>query len=621
MSIKQLHCPTSLFAFIYLFILGFIVSGCPGSAWEQVRDSEDVDELRHFAQLNPRDIHVADALNKIAYLEKQRAVAADTRYAYRIFLERHPDSVFAFEVKRRLEHLDFFEAQRRGTLEAVLDFLRNWPGGSYASQARKMADELHCRRLLKSEDADALTSFLAMHPDISCRGDLLARKVKLLHRRAVSSGSVAELIDFIHAHPSSGAAKEARRMLTTRRVEALVKAARFERAREFVKKQAYADQQVVLMKFIESNHLEWVLSSLDPALIRKASAGFDTGTRKRLRKRAFRISARRRAYRRLTEATAVLRRPLVSQSVGDTTRVDPRLRWLDAQRLALSPEEETAEFLLDLLGDSFLQVRKTALESLKTAVASLGAVRADIWLAEKKAQLIPKATSGILLCKVAALEELSGRPEQALKLLEEETQSRENPDPFTLYHAARLAVRLEQNNRAATLTSRLSWALARLFRQRVQAWEGLRGSERGWLTLRQIYGARTLWREALAPWLSKAHPNPAEDLLGNWLQRSREDLKTLEAWFEEEERKWALSHKDYTGCSTPDPEFAASLKKSAAEERDAVFLLSALVFVSEARRTLSWTACCHPRRPTRRLAATLPIITGFLLSTRPGKNL
>jgi len=605
---------------ISLILYVFILPGCPASAWDQVRDSDDVDDLRQFVQLNPRDIHVADALNKIAYLEKQRAVAADTRYAYRMFLERHPDSVFAFEVKRRLEHLDFFEAQRQGTLEAVLDFLRTWPGGSYASQARKLADGQYCQRLMKSEDADALTSFLAMHPDISCRNDLLAQKVKLLQQRAVNSGSVAKLIEFIDAHPSAEAAKEARGILATRRVEALIRASRFNTAREIVRKHAFSSQHDALTKQIEESRREWVRSSLDPDLIRKSAATFDPESQKQLRRWAARISARRRTYRRLAEATDVLRRPLVEQSIGDTTLVDPRLRWLDAQKLALSPEEETAEFLLDLLGDSFLQVRKVAMNSLATVVASLGSVRAEIWLAEKKAQLVPKATTGILLCKVAALEELSGQPEQALKLLEEEAQSREDPDPFSLYHAAHLAVRLGQNNRAATLTYRLSQALERFFRQRVQAWEALRGSERGWLSLRQIFGARTLWRDALSPYLSGSSLTPAEDLLGNWLERSRGDLKTLEAWFDEEERKWAQNHQDYAACSAPDPATAVSTGRADAE-REAVAMLSAFVYLAEARRTLAWTTCCHPRQATRRLAAILPQITGFLLSCLPGKNL
>lgn len=602
-----------------MVLFAFLLSGCPGSAWDQVRDSEDVDDLRAFVQLNPRDIHVSDALNKIAYLEKQRAVAADTRYAYRMFLERHPDSVHAFEVKRKLEHLDFFEAKRQGTLEAMLDFLRTWPGGSYDSQARELADGLYCKKYLQSDDVDALSAFLTIHPDISCHGDLLSLEVKLRHQRAVSSGSAAELIEFIHAHPSASAAKEARGMLATRQVEALVEAARFNRAREVVGKQAYSSQHAGLIKLIEASRLEWVQSSLDPALMRKSAATFDPETRKQLRRRAAKISARRRTYRKLADAVAVLRRPLVEQTIGDTTIVDPRRRWLDAGRLALSPEEETAEFLLDLLGDSFLQVRRVALESLRTVVASLGKVRAEIWLAKKKAQLVPKATTGILLSKVAALYELSGQPEEALKRLEEEAQSQENPDPFALFHAARLAVRLGQKNRAATLTDRLSRALTGFFRQRTQAWEGLRGSERGWLTLRQIYGARTLWREALSPYSPGGLP-AAEDLLGNWLERSRTDLKTLEAWFEEEERKWSLNHKEYTPCRTPDPAAAPPGEHEAAE-RDAVSLLSAFISLAEARRTVAWTACCHPRRSTRLLALTLPQITGFLLSGLPGKNL
>ena len=620
MSIKRLHYPTYLLTLICLILFGLFFTGCPASAWDQVRDSEDVDELRAFVQLNPKDIHVSDALNKIAYLEKQRAVAVDTRYAYRMFLERHPDSVHAFEIRRRLEHLDFSEAKRQGTLEAMLDFLRTWPGGSYDSQARELADQLYCKKFLKSGDVDALSSFLVMHPEISCHGELLSREVKLRHQRAVSSGSVADLIEFIHAHPAAEAVKEARGMLAARRVEALIQAARFAAAREVVRKHAFTSQHDKLNGQIEAARLEWVRSSLDPVLIRKSAASFDPDVHKQLRRWAAKLSTRRRTYRKLAEATALLRRPLVAQSTGDTTLVDPRLRWLDARRLALSPEEETAEFLLDLLGDSFLQVRRVALESLEQVTASLGRVRSEIWLAQKKAQLVPKATTGILLCKVAALYELSGLPEEALKLLEEEAQSQEDPDPFALYHAARLAVRLGQNNRAATLTHRLSLALARFFKQRVQAWEGLRGSERAWLTLRQIYGARTLWREALAPFLSGGKLTPARDLLGNWLETARSDLKILEAWFEEEERRVTLQSREYTVCRAPDPETAAALKM-AARERDAVLLLSACWSLPEARRILAWTACCHPRQKTRLLAATLPNSAGFILYSLLGKNL
>ena len=603
-----------------LIIFGLVSSGCLGSAWDQVRGSEDVDELREFVQLYPRDIHVSDALNKIAYLEYQRAVAADSRYAYQMFLERHPDSVHAFEVRRRLEHLDFFEARKRGTLEAVLGFMRTWPGGSYDSQARKLADGLYCEKFQQSDDVDALAAFLTRHPDISCHGKLLSLEIKLRHRRAVSSGSAADLIEFIHAHPSSGAAQEARSMLAAQRVNALIRASRFAVAGEVVKKHAYSSQHASLIKRIERARLEWVRSSLDPALIRKSAATFAPEDKKRLRRWAARISARRRKYRRLAEATALLRSPLAEKAVGDTTAVDPRLRWLDASRLALSPEEETAEFLLDLLGDSFLQVRKVAFESLKPVVAGLGRVRAEVWLAHKKSQMVPKATTGILLGKVAALYEFSGQPETSLKLLEEEAQSQENPDPFSLYHAARLAGELGQNNRAANLTHRLSQALNRFFNQRVEAWAGLRGSERGWLTLRQIYGIRSLWREALAPYQPGGNLLPAEELLGNWLQRSRNNLKKLETWFEEEERKWILQNQDYTACRAPDPA-ATAARAHAAKEQEAVFLLAAFVSLPEVRRTVAWTACCHPRRSTRLLAQILPQIIGVITSGPPGKNL
>jgi hypothetical protein len=613
MSIKLPHCPTSIFALICTILCAFIFSGCPASAWEQVRVSEDVNELRAFIRTSPNDIHVSDALRKIAYLEYQRAVATDTHYAYRMFLERHTSSVHAFEVKRRLEHLDFLEAKRQGSLEAVLDFMRTWPQGNYNSKAQKLADGLYCKRFLESNDPDSLSAFLAVHPNVSCRGDLLSLRVNLLFEGAVRSGSVAKLIEFIHAHPSASVVKEARSMLTRKQVEALVRAARFEEAQKVVKKHAYSSQHAALMNLIGKARIEWIRSSLDPALIRKLAASSDPGSKKELRRWAGKIAARRRTYRSLAKATAQLRSPLVEAAIGDTTAVDPRLRWLDADRLALSPEEATAEFLLDLLGDSFLQVRVRSLESLQKVVAGLGKVRAEIWLVQKKAQLVPKAKTGILLYKVATLHELSGQPKEALKRLEEEIESKENPDPFVLYHAARLAGRLGQKNKAATLTRGLSEVLVRFYRQRVQAWAELYDSERGWLTLRQIYGVRSLWRKALAPYLpdksGRTSRSPAEELLGNWLERSRTDLQALDAWFEQAERKWALRNPDYVVCHAPNPDTAVT-QEHAVEERDAVLLL-ALSPMPESRRTISWAACCHPRQTTRLLAITLPQAMGF----------
>ncbi len=599
-----------------------VFAGCPATAWDQVRDSEDIDDLRAFIYHNPKDIHVPEAVRRIAYLEYRRAVAADTRYAYRMFLERHPDSVRAFEVKRRLEHLDFIRAKRQGSLEALLDFLRNWPGGSYTTKARELADGLNCQRLLKTGDPDALETFLSGHPDSSCRDQLLVLLEKLRFERAAGSGSVAGLIEFIHDHASSSLAKPARSLLTRRQVEALVRAGRFEKVRAVLKNTG-SDLQAELEGFIQNARLDWIRSSLDPALIRKSARSFDSVTGKELRRWAAKISARRRSYAKLAEATALLRDPLVPQPTGDPTVVDPRERWLDAERLALSPQEETAEFLLDLLGDSFLEVRKRALESLREVVDSLGPVRAGMWLAGKKNQLAAKAQAGILLLKLSVLHELSGRPQEALRRLEEEAGARENPDPFLLYYAAELAGRLDRKNQAATLTDRLSLALLRFHRQRLQAWEGLWDSDRGWLTLRQVFGAWSLWSEALAPYLpdenGRVRYSAAEEMLGHWLERSRKDLQALGAWLDEEERKWKLRTPAYVVCGAPGPEILA-VQKSASREWEAVVML---VFsgLPEAQRTVAWAAACHPRRSTRRLAAVMPQVAALSLFGRPGKNL
>jgi hypothetical protein len=273
----------------------------------------------------------------------------------------------------------------------------------------------------------------------------------------------------------------------------------------------------------------------------------------------------------------------------------------------MSPDEETAKYLLDLQGDSFLEVRRQALDSLRVVTSSLGKVRAETWIGKEEVILRPRAQSGLLLLKLGILYDLIGNQVEALGQIEKLLLSTEESDLFDLYLAADLARRSGKGNLSATLARKFSVVAREYSGQRIKTWSspgGLRESPSGWLSLRQLYGVINLWTDILVPFLpDKAghrRISPAENILGDWLPRAQSDLNNLSVWFNEQEQKWERIHPDYLSCSRYS-NLSAAETVNAELEKQAIFLLVLSGF-EEAATTLDFVTCCHPRPESREFA-------------------
>ncbi len=612
MSNNRLHIPT-----LYHLALGSLLSclvfshmACLTGSWDRVKESQDVDELMRFVHEFPKDPNAADALRRVELLHYRDAVAANTLYAYRLFLRRHPGSVHAIEIKHRFEDLGFEVARRENDLVALKTFLDHWPHGRFSSRAAELIVEIACKNLLGSRDPAAISKFVKTNPAAPCKDELQTLAEKLLFTRARDSGGVRELLEFIDSNPAVRFTQMARRTVVTRQVSALLKAARFEQAKRLVAGLAGAPAQSVLMKTIEQARLDWISSSFDPRAMLAELENLPADSASRVHRRAAVIQRRPRIFGPLANATGILKSPLATLA-GVADLRDPRDHWMHIDRLALLPDEQCAGLLLAALADSFLEVRRQALRSLREVLERFGEVRSESWLHAKTAAIEAKARSGALLLKLAVLRALAGDKERALEMLMRETENTGSEDIFPGYLAARLSAELDNEKRAATMAKRFSDTVRQFCNDRVTAWRegGLAGSPNGWLTLRQLFGATRLWNEVLAPFgygkVSKARISAFESFLGPWLERSGNALDATRAFLDQAESGWASSHAGYD-LSASRHGIGPRRDQAAPGEKEA---LSRLAFCGRtaALTSLSWAACCHPRKETRRLAASMKL--------------
>lgn len=608
-------------------MLGSLVEGCASTSWEYVRDSEDVDELHSYILDNRGTLWADQARQRIEMLEHRAAVREGTRYAYNLFLERHPDSVYAHQIRRRLEELEYAEVQADPDPDKLLRFLQDWPRGRLAGRVRAMLEQAWCRHWSEADDPAALSTFLDLHPAISCRSHLVQRHQELLFNAAVASEGTSGLIRFLHAYPTSGMSQRVRTLLAERLSVAYLRATLFEQAERIIKEYADSASYPGLQERVATARHAWIRASFDPPIIRASIADLvdrlGPERAERLHRWADRLEARPARYRPLAEATAVLRdaarpdpRPAASPS-------DPRERWLLADRLARLANERNADRLLSMLGDPFLEVRRRAWYGLGTLVESLGPVRADAWIARNREKLRVKARSGILLLRLAVLCRLAGERERALEHIEIMLQSAEEPDLFAHFLAVDLCVHLGKDIQAATLALQLVRRAQAFAEQRTSAWRGggagLRNDPSGWISLRQLHGLVRLWGESLAhfqpaPVGGHLQVSPVEGLLGPWVADARNALGKLATWLTEEEQTWARKNPGYVPSDRP----AAAGDDDGLVER-AHLAVGRLVLsgLPEASVTVNWTRCCHPRPSLRKVARrwTLAIDWAFIAAS------
>jgi hypothetical protein len=574
-----------------------LLPGCPGHmAWTDVDELQTVDQLREFIAENPGSSEASKARNRIAELEYQAAVESGTRYAFRLFLERHPESPRALDARRKLEKLDFERASASGSLDALNAFLRRYPDGRLAGRARRMRGELLCRRWLDCTDAADLAAALDRHPELPCRAELDQRLKRLRFERAAAANRADLLLEFSETYRGDPLAVRAEQRLLELEVEALLVAARFERARRWTLERAGADNTDALLARIEAARAAWERATFDP----QPGAAV----------------ARRRLLDRLAAATGRLRQPRAALQSAPVQAVDPRERWLAADRFGLLTDEAAADVLLELLGDPYLEVRRRALNSLRAVVERLGPVRGQVWIVQQRKRLTETGQASVPLFKRAALAEIAGQPGQALPLYEKLVRESERPDLLGMARAARLSELLGLDREAVVWSRRFCEQADRFAQQRMRGWsqqQALRESDRGWLSLRQLHGLLVLWRDVLGPFETgpreRARLDDRAAVLGPWLERAESDVRGLVRWLRDEESRWARTHPGYIPSAAP----AAPAPGSAPPARLAADLdLLLLAGGRRARPTVAWTACCHPRAELR-LAAGLHLVLDSLM--------
>lgn len=565
-------------------------------AWTDVEELQTVDQLREFIAENPGSSEASEARNRIAELEYQAAVESGTHYAFRLFLERHPESSKALDARRKLERLDFERASASGSIAELNAFLRRYPDGRLAGRARRARGELLCEHWLGCADAGALAKALGQHAELPCRAELEQRLERLRFERAIAANRADLLLEFSETYSGDPLAVRAEQRLLELQVAALLVAARFERARRWTLERAGADSTDALLARIEGAREAWERATFDPK----------PGT----------PVARQGLLDRLAQATGRLRQPRATLQSAPVQTVDPRERWLAADRFGMLTDEAAADVLLELLGDPYLEVRRRALGNLRAVVERLGAVRGQIWIGQQRKRLAETGQASLPLFKRAALAEIAGQPAQALPLYERLVRESERPDLMGMARAARLSEQLGLDREAVVWSRRFCEQADRFAQQRMRGWsqqQALRESDRGWLSLRQLYGLLVLWRGVLGPFETgpreRARLDDRASVLGPWLERAERAVRGLVRWLRDEESRWARTHTGYVPSAAPAAPAPGSVPPA---ELAADLDLLLLAGGRTARPTVAWAACCHPR-PELRLAASLHLVLEPLL--------
>jgi hypothetical protein len=560
---------------ICLILLAIASSGCRATSWERVKNSNNTDQIWEFIQKNPNDDHVADARKKIAYLEYRQALASDTPYAYKMFLERHPDSTHCFKVRRRLEEKEFSNAKSKKDPLAIVAFIRKWPKGNKTIEAKNLLEGMVCNSKVSTDVLPTVISIISEQIDSKCLQRISNEKRILEFRKVILKNDISEDYRYISKYPGSIEAKEVRRKLILRKVLAMLNAARFEQATEYIKQQQI-DNRDYLFDMVAKRHKQWQLSS-----------------------------SHNNRDRKLIDSIRVLRKHLESsccqKSCGSLVenQVDPQIIWQCAQCYQFCPEEDVAKWLLGQIDNNFIQVKFNGLTSLENVLDLIGPVRAKIWLHEEINKLSPIAVSDQPLFKLAILYSLLGETSKALMKMENLlSTSKIRNDLLGLFLAAKWSNQLGLNKKTAAFTKRFSSVIIQYTRLRIDAWreEGLDSSDRGWLTLRQFVGIITIWQEAISPFITgkKDALSEYQSIFGNWLGESLSELNKTKIWYLEEKAvyfdKFTNNKREEEKCEMED---------SLSEEEKSSIINLLYSDYTHSKPTLDYLVCCHPKKKVR----------------------
>ncbi len=605
MSKKQLHYPTSLTKLCLVGMMVFTLFtglGCPAS-WEAVKDSNNVDELRKFIQENPEDPMIDEARVRVTKIEFRNAKRANTRYAYQVFIERHPESSLALDARRKLEEMDFQNSTSDPSLESLNGFLKLHPKGRQADRVRRLRDKLLCNKILSLDDPDEIRNSLKTYKTLQCV-ESLKEKVKILEvKKALKKNDLVMLQGVVDHFPNDPAVKKVKDLILDLQVDALLDAGLFDRAKKLIIEKSGSERIDTLLRRVSKRQDLWNLASFE-FLVPSA------------RPMARYFQKNERLLKKLSSATKRLKRYRGSLGTPVWKDADPLNRWLSADHLADVVDESASEILFELLGDSFLEVRRRAQDALAAQVKSLGPTRSRIWLAGKLRQLRDKAKFGPLLFKYAVVFMILGDDSAAYAQLEHLNRDVEEPDLLALHDSVLLAMRLGRKKDAARLARDFSQVSERYMQQRMTQWSTgakVGKSARGWLTLRQVCGLMRIWKQTLQVFQSSSEKpevfSSYMSLFGPWLKKSEISLNGLTSWLADEEKRWSKAHSNYRSCVAPDQGVSSKVNSDDADLKD---LESLAIFAGGLTRpSIVWASCCHSNKSVRMAAWVIRLEDDF----------
>jgi hypothetical protein len=569
--------------------------------WEELKDTEDVEELRRFIQRRPDDFEASEASARITAIEYRQAKDSGTRYAFAAFVERHPDSSEAIQARRQLERLDWEAALAEGSAQAYQAFLRAYPTSQYSEAALAALEKLLCAEAQAAGTRAALERLLAERPDIACHAELDEARRRIRHAEAQASASLRPALEFVADYPEDPRARGLRSRLQDAELGVLLRAGRFELARERVLAQADAAQAPEFTARLAAAERAWAQA----AFAERGATRSEAATLKRLAEDT-----------RLVRAASQPALPLL------TREQDPRKRWLQVRSLASWPDEAAADALLESLADAYLAVQEEAWRALAALVSGFEPLRAEAWLAGRRLALAPTAQSGPLLLRLSALAQLAGDAREAESLLDRLLAEQEPPDLFALHRVHALAVARGDSSKAASLASRFSDAAADFARRRREAWgqtgAELRDSGQGFLVLRQLEGVARVWEAVLAPYrVEPLRADPRAATLGPWLERSAGALAELRGWLGDEEARWGRAHPGYLPGLEAREVQAPETDPGARQALVRALFELALLGGPRAAPTLEAAACCAPPPWLRLMSAAARVAGRFAWLASP----
>lgn len=400
--------------------------GCHSAYGDAVRE-DSVEGYRRFLRAHPTGEDAEAARSRLADLEFERASKLHTLVGYKRFLEEFPESSKAPAARALLEGLRFNAARDKGTPQALRQFLRDHPEGAHRAEAEAMLAAAEIAEASREEDPERLRQIISEHPDDPRRGALQARLDDEVFRAAASAGA-GPLLAYLRDFPAGTHRDQARALLLSLELEGLLFSGLLDQARAEAARSPLAASIPDLEARFRRAQDALALARVQDLSAQQALPSY---------------------YVRRIEHLA-----------SSLSAADPLHRWQAAEELGHWISVGAIDPLLDALRTArHPLVRQRAFDSLGRVLGALPRRILDYEVEVRLERLRAKAQDAEVFLAIAALIDLSGRPDAAT-LEYRRAFDPASPDPVVLRRIAQLRSARGQHYSAAVMARQLAnWAL------------------------------------------------------------------------------------------------------------------------------------------------------------------